>query len=286
MLVLVLPAATALLGYAVCALLLRQLATRPRMHILVWTIGLLLYAIAATTEVLGGIGGWTPGLYRAWYLSGAIGVAAYLGVGSVYLHRDEPGFRSLAVACVLLASAPALAGGYLGAGFLGLTSGAVLTLVLSTRPRLFSHAVLVLLLAATVAAAVIVLTSPVDLTLLPTSPGETVSGSAFPPATRALTPALNISGAALLIFGALSSAIFFSRTRAAPERVVSNILIVIGAFVPSFASGLTRFGITSLFFVGELIGMLCIVGGFLLSASRYRMSRDARRAEGTRVPGH
>lgn len=286
MLVLVLPAVTALVGYAVCAVLVRQLAIRPRMHILVWTIGLLLYAIAATTEVIGGVVGWTPGLYRTWYLSGAIGVAAYLGVGSVYLHRDEPGFRSLAVVCVLLASAPALATGYLAAGLLGLTSGVLLTLVLSARPRLFSHAVLAVLLVATVAAAAIVLASPIDLALLPRTPDETVNGSAFPPSTRALTPALNISGAAFLIFGAMSSAIHFGRTRAAPERLASNILIVIGAFVPSLASGLTRFGITSLFFVGELIGMFCIVGGFLLSAPRYRMSRDARRAEGTRVPGH
>lgn len=286
MLILLLPAATAALGFAFCAVLARQILARPRMHIVCWSIGLLLYAVAATTEVLGGLAGWTPGLYRAWYLSGAIGVAAYLGLGTVYLHRDEPGFRSLTVVCILLASAPALAAGYLAAGFAGLGGGAALTLILSVRPRLFGHAVLAVLLAATGVATLIVVGSPVDVTLLPNTPQQSVNGSAFPPATRALTPALNISGAALLIFGAMSSAIRFVRTRGAPERVASNVLIVVGAFVPSLASGLTRFGITSVFFVGELVGMLCIVGGFLLGTSRYRMSRDTRTAQGTRVPGH
>jgi hypothetical protein len=51
---------------------------------------------------------------------------------------------------------------------------------------------------------------------------------------------------------------------------VSNILIAVGAFVPSLGSGLTRFGITSLFFVGEFLGLACILVGFLLSTSPRR----------------
>ena len=45
----------------------------------------------------------------------------------------------------------------------------------------------------------------------------------------------------------------------------ANVLIAVGAFIPSVASGLTRFGVTSLFFVGELVGLVCIMAGFLLS---------------------
>jgi hypothetical protein len=70
------------------------------------------------------------------------------------------------------------------------------------------------------------------------------------------------------VLGAGVSAWHFSRTRTAPARVASNLLIALGAFVPSLASGLTRFGVTSLFFAGELIGMVCILAGFLLSGSR------------------
>ena len=57
------------------------------------------------------------------------------------------------------------------------------------------------------------------------------------------------------------------RTGTLPSGVSSNVLIAVGAFVPSVASGLTRFGITSLFFLGELLGLACILAGFLLSGS-------------------
>ena len=52
--------------------------------------------------------------------------------------------------------------------------------------------------------------------------------------------------------------------------MLSNVLIAVGAFVPSLASGLTRFGVTSVFFLGELAGMALIVAGFILSAPRAR----------------
>ena len=126
----------------------------------------------------------------------------------------------------------------------------------------------VVLLITSAIAAVRVFSAPVDLSLLPTSPDQVVSGQAFDPETRALTPPFNIAGALVLVLGAALSAWHFSRTRTAPGRVASNVLIALGAFVPSLASGLTRFGVTSLFFAGELIGMVCILAGFLLSGSR------------------
>lgn len=267
-----LPALTSLVGFAFCAVLVRRYAQRSRAYLLVWAVGLLWYAIAAGTEAVGGTFGWTPSLYRTWYLTGAIGVAAYLGAGSVYLHRDEPGFRSLAVVCIMLASAPALAGGHLSIGFFGLLSAAGITLVLSTRPRWFAHAVFAVLVLATACATWIVLTARIDVSLLPATPDQVVSGQAFDAQTRALTPPLNISGAILLLFGAVASAIHFGRTHAHPDRVLSNVLIAVGAFVPSLASGLTRFGITNVFFVGELLGLICILGGFLLSSSAPRPS--------------
>jgi hypothetical protein len=263
----VLPALTSLVGFAFCGVLFRRFVQRPRAYLFVWGLGLLWYAIAAATEALGGAFGWSSVLYRTWYLTGAIGVAAYLGAGSVYLHRDEPGFRSLSVVCIMLASAPALAGGYLMVGFFGLSAAVLCTVILSTRPGWFAHAVFGALVVATVLAASVVAQSTIDRSLLPTMPDQVVSGQAFPAGTRALTPPLNISGAVLLLFGALASVIHFGRTRAQPDRVLSNVLIAVGALVPSLASGLTRFGITSLFFLGELLGLLCILAGFLLSAS-------------------
>src|SRR5439155_14732057 len=129
------------------------------------------------------------------------------------------------------------------------------------------NAVFGVLLAASLIAARNVLGAPVDLSLLPTSADQVVSGQAFDAQTRALTPPFNIAGATVLLLGAVMSALHFRRTRALPNRVVSNVLIAVGAFVPSLASGLTRFGITSVFFVGELLGLVCILVGFLLSGS-------------------
>jgi len=261
-----LPALTSLLGFGFALVLGARFVRRRQPYYLVWALGLLWYALAAGAEALGGATGWTAPLYRVWYVTGAIGVAAYLGAGAVYLHR-EPSFGSLTVVSFLVGSIPALAGRHVAIGLFGLASATALTLVLTWRPALFGHAVFGLLLGASLIAASLVLSAQVDITLLPTSPEQVVSGQAFDAETRALTPPFNITGAAVLILGALLSALHFRRTHAQPNRVTSNVLIAVGAFVPSLASGLTRFGVTSIFFVGELLGLVCILAGFLLSGS-------------------
>jgi hypothetical protein len=257
----VLPALTSALGFGFALVLLSRFVRRRQAYYGVWILGLVWYALAAGSEALGGADGWTAERYKAWYATGAIGVAAYLGAGAVYLHR-QPSFGSLTVVCLLVASIPALAGRHLEIGLVGLASATLLTLVLSWRPAWFAHAVFGVLLAASLIAATRVVTAPVDLSLLPTSPDQVVSGQAFDADIRALTPPFNIAGASVLILGAVISALHFRRTRALPERVASNVLIAVGAFVPSLATGLTRFGVTSVFFLGELIGLVCILAGF------------------------
>ena len=49
------------------------------------------------------------------------------------------------------------------------------------------------------------------------------------------------------------------------SRVPATILIAIGATIPAFTSGANRFGATSAFFVGELLGILFLFAGFLVS---------------------
>jgi hypothetical protein len=267
-----LPALTSLLGVVFTGVLLRRFVRRPTAYYLVWALGLIWYALAAGSEALGGAQGWTPDLYRAWYFTGAIGVAAYLGAGSLYLHK-ESSFGALTVVCLLVGSIPALATRHTDVGLFGLGSATLLTVVLTWRPAWFAHAALVVLLAASALAALAIVSAPLDQTLLPTGPDQIVSGQAFDANTRALTPPFNITGAAILLLGAVISGLHFWRTRAFPARVASNVLIALGAFVPSLASGLTRFGITSVFFVGELLGLGCILAGFLLSGSTSARSR-------------
>jgi hypothetical protein len=176
---------------------------------------------------------------------------------------------------MLGASVPALAANHIAIGFLGLGAAILLTAVLSFKADAFAYAMLVILGLASIAAVYAIGLAPVDLGALPTSPDQIVSGGAFDADIRALTPPFNIAGALVLILGALLSALHFWRTGALPNRVASNVLIALGAFVPSIASGLTRFGITSTFFLGELLGLACILAGFLLTASPYRRSSDA-----------
>jgi len=145
----------------------------------------------------------------------------------------------------------------------------LLTAVVSLKPRWFGHAVLAVLVATSLAAASRVIGAPIDTSLLPSGPDQVVSGQAFGADTRALTPPFNISGALVLILGAAISAVHFWRTRTLAPRVAANVLIAVGAFIPSVASGLTRFGITSLFFAGELLGLGCILAGFLLSGAAH-----------------
>jgi hypothetical protein len=49
------------------------------------------------------------------------------------------------------------------------------------------------------------------------------------------------------------------------SRVPATILIAIGATIPAFTSGANRFGATSAFFVGELLGVVFLLLGFLVS---------------------
>jgi hypothetical protein len=261
---LLLPTLTALIGLTFAAVMAQCFVARRQPYYLIWALGLLWYALADASEALGGAFGWNPSIYRLWYLTGAIGVAAFLGAGTLYLHRDPP-FGSLTVICVLGAGVPALATDHLLVGFLGLGCAIVLGAVLTFRPQRFAEAATAILIAASIAAAFGILRAPVDASLLPVSPDQIVSGQAFDADIRTLTPPFNIAGALVLILGAALSAIQAIRTRELSNRISANILIAVGAFIPSVASGLTRFGVTSLFFVGELLGLTCIMAGFLLS---------------------
>src|SRR5579884_1225560 len=257
-----LPLLTSVLSLGFAGALLWRFGHRQEAYHLVWSIGLLGYALSAGAEVVGGRFGWWPELYRWWYLAGAIGVAAYLGAGTVYLHREST-FRWLVSICLALGCVPPLAAGYWGEAALGLLAAACLAVVHLRRGAWFGHVAFAALVIGTLLAAAQVLRAPVDTSLLPTSSQQVVTGQAFGPDVRILTPPFNIAGAAALLAGALISAWQFWRARTQPRRVLSNGLIALGAFVPSFTSGLTRFGLSSAFFAGELVGVACILAGFM-----------------------
>lgn len=147
-------------------------------------------------------------------------------------------------------------------------------------------------------------------------------GSAIPGHIRILAGPFNIIGAFALVVGAVFSAYVFmpkqrvlgrrslppvvaqiygaiavvvnfvaSLPRAAValargelhSRVPATLLIAVGGFIPGVTSGMNRFGITWAFYLGELLGVLFIFAGFVVStevfAERLRLGPVVVRRE-------
>lgn len=131
-------------------------------------------------------------------------------------------------------------------------------------PRRAGHMVMALLLFASIYAIFKVFSAEVELELLSPLPA-TLTGKAMPRDVRLLTPFFNTFGSVALIGGALYSAWVFWRRRILPHRVVSNILIAVGAFFPLLAGTLSRLGVPEFLYIGELLGVTIIFLGFLRS---------------------
>lgn len=84
------PALTAALGFVYVVLLLRQYASRRKMHQLMWAIGFLFYAVAAVMEAWSEYSlSWDPTVYRV-YVVLAASLVGFLGNGTLYLvSRDR-----------------------------------------------------------------------------------------------------------------------------------------------------------------------------------------------------
>ena len=104
-----LPVITTVLSLAFSGALLRRYLTRGRgPHLLVWAIGVLVYGVGTFTEAFTSVFGWNEGVFRAWYISGALLGGAPLAQGTVYLllrRRTAHVLTACLVIVVLVASA-------------------------------------------------------------------------------------------------------------------------------------------------------------------------------------
>jgi hypothetical protein len=325
----VLPFASSALSLIFFVLLVDQWRERRRPHQAIWAIGMLWYGLSAGTEFLGGAFGWSEPLYKTWYLIGAIWVAGWLGLGTVYLlARTRFGFAfavSLFLAGLFTAltqaryeypqsgSAPVLY--FLLAMLL---AGGIVVLAVRRSPH-WPELAAVAIIGGTVASAIMVAT-----VALP-APGWVVdattdipTGELFPGYIRLLTPFFNITGAFALSLGAIfSTYIFMPKRRViryevrrdrgtrslvgnlllAPiaiavnlvaslpgtvrallhgsidSRIPATILIAVGGLIPAVTSGMNRFGSTSVFFLGELLGVVFLFAGFLVTSEVFREVR-------------
>lgn len=298
----ILPLCSSVLSLVFATLVLEQWRQRRRGFQLVWGIGLVWYGIAAGTEFLGSAYGWNEGLYRAWYLIGAFLVAAYLGAGTVYLlARTRFGYfvaASLALGGLFSWAAISKYAGSATAGYVTLgasvLAAAVIALAAARRRELQAHVVMAFLAVGTLVVAALVLTAHVSGAYLdPNTHVPTAQG--FPGYLRVISIPFNVAGGLTLVFGALYSAyIYMPKKRIVParlgvlavsvnfvaslpsavppmlggklnSRVPATILIAVGAFIPGLTSSLNRFGVTWSFFLGELLGVVLIFAGFLVS---------------------
>jgi hypothetical protein len=92
-------------------LFLRWRARRPAPHLFWWFLGVVTYAAGTVTESWTTLLGWHPGVFRAWYITGALLGGAPLAQGTAYLllgRRTANVITAVLVSVILVASAGVL----------------------------------------------------------------------------------------------------------------------------------------------------------------------------------
>lgn len=79
------PAAAALIAGLCAAFVGWDALKHPRPERAIWALAFLVFTIAASTEVIGSVAGWSAALARMYYLTGAVLVVGVLALGELYL---------------------------------------------------------------------------------------------------------------------------------------------------------------------------------------------------------
>jgi hypothetical protein len=211
----IVPLVTTIISFIFAVAVLDQFFSKRKSYQLVWAIGLFIYFVASGSVFWVEAWGMNEIAYRLWYLFGAALVAAYLGMGTLYL----------------------------------------------LTPRRVAHIIMTLLLVASIYAVFRVFSASIDVNALDGFSRETI-----PQGLRNMYY-LNIFGTFALVGGAIYSAWAFWRRRVMGHRVLSNVLIALGAILSAMGGTLARFGVSSstahsLFI---LLGITIIFIGFLRS---------------------
>ena len=229
-----LTSATALLALVFSLALFDQWRERRGAFQLAWGIGMLFFGIAAATEAIAELNGWTEPLYRTWYLTGAAWTVGWLGLGTAFL-LGRTRFGYAFALCLFLAglftflvrNRPE----YAGAGSLPLLyfiAAAILALAVAVETYFQNERWPVLAAGAVVGATVLSLVLMVTAQLPP--PGYAVDpatgvpvGDIIPGYLRLLTPFMNITGSFALILGAVfSTYVFMPKRRVLPYSLDPN----------------------------------------------------------------
>lgn len=215
----VFPAVSALVSTACVALIALDARRRPSPDKFAWIVAFALFSAAAGAEVIGSLAGWTPLLVRVYYVSGAMLVVGFLGLGQLYLlfrerlNRIGPGLAMfmVAIAVALISDAPIAPDRLATEGWHALERG---------------------------------------------------------PALIAATVALNVGGTAIVVAGALYSALNFWRRRIFRHRMIGCVLIAVGTLIVASGGTLTRFGQPEYLYIAMAIGVTVIFAGYLEARRR------------------
>lgn len=81
----VLPIIATLISLACATVIARDAVRRPRPDKVAWVIAFLVFAVGTGADAVGELAGWTPTVVRVYYLTGAVLVTTFLGLGELYL---------------------------------------------------------------------------------------------------------------------------------------------------------------------------------------------------------
>ncbi|HVM12233.1 MAG TPA: hypothetical protein VM638_07145 [Actinomycetota bacterium] len=217
--------------------LLVRFARRRRWAEGIWAIALLMYATASGALTLGVMEpGWTPALFRTYWLFGAVLNVPYLALGEVYLLSRRPWVGHLGLAVVLAATAYA-------------------TLVVRSAP-------------------VDPIISAAPPSLGPGEhgsggafyTGREVFGEGAP--ARTLAMIYSYTGTAVLVLGILWSALGMRGRPDLRHRLHGTLLIAGGALVVAGGSAFAAAGNATGFSLTLAVGVAVMYRGFLVATRR------------------
>lgn len=252
-----LPLLAAVLSGVFAVLLLDQWTRRRRPYQLAWAIGVAMFGLAAVAEVLGDVYGWNEFLYRTWYLTGAVWVAAWLGLGTVLLLARTRFGYAFALTILLAGLFTFLArhrypdAGVWPIAYFAIAGALALFVTWDTYvggtlwPRLVAGALAV----GTVASAVLLAAAPLGSPATWIRPDTGLPDlDLLPGYIRLLSPLFNVTGGFSLIFGAIFSTYVFMPKRRVlhysldpdqkADELAFNLAISLVAFPVNFVASL------------------------------------------------
>ncbi len=230
--------------------------------------GLIHYVPIATTVLCVAFGGVLAhrffkhgGTHLFWW---GLGVACY-GLGT-----------ALEATITLVGNSPELnKAWYIAGALLGgypLAQGTVYLLL----PRRRAHLLTAVTIPVIVVLSVLVWLSPTDMdALLSHKPGGAALGWQW---IRPWTPIVNLYAAAFLIGGAVLSAARYAKHTSTKHRMIGNILIAFGAFLPGIGGSMAKAGVVEALYLGEFFGIILIWLGYV-----YCVRRSGNRSGGEAV---